>query len=375
MAIRARCGKWHFRFNYQGKEYAETTGLVATEENRTDAQQCEFDYRRVLKDGTGPTPKIVVCEFSEAVGKFLAWAKAKYREHPSSFRRIKTSLASALEFFPRECVSRIDAGKIDDYMSWRVSEHDVRDITIRHDLHALSLFFKYAIRKHWTKSNPIDEVEIPSDADAVRMHVLTPTEEMDYFKRAQKYPNLHDVGRLMVNQGMRPEEVTDLAKEDIDLDRGIIHIRKGKSTASKRVLDMTTESRAILQRRTEGESPWIFPSRRRHGKPIGRINSAHDTLVAEAAREGMTISFVPYDLRHTFATRAAQENIDLPTLAALLGHASIRMVQKYVHPTADHKKAAMARYDRAIMTTEAKENSRRVSLDTHDSTARTQTPQ
>jgi site-specific recombinase XerD len=68
-------------------------------------------------------------------------------------------------------------------------------------------------------------------------------------------------------------------------------------------------------------------------------------------------------------TRAAQENIDLPTLAALLGHASIRMVQKYVHPTADLKKAAMARYDQAIMTTEAKENSRRVSLDTRKPTA------
>ena len=48
------------------------------------------------------------------------------------------------------------------------------------------------------------------------------------------------------------------------------------------------------------------------------------------------------------------------------------MVQKYVHPTADHKKAAMARYDQAIMTTEAKENSRRVSLDTRNPTASAQ---
>ena len=236
----------------------------------------------------------------------------------------------------------------------------------------LSSFFQYAIRKHWTKKNPIDDVEIPSDADAVRMHVLTHEEEQDYFKRAKMYPNLHDVGRLMVNQGMRPEEVTALAKLDIDMDLSLIHIRKGKSTASKRVLDMTTESCAILRRRMEGESPWIFPSKRRHGKPIGRINSAHDSLVAEAAKEGVTIGFVPYDLRHTFATRVAQENIDLPTLAALLGHASIRMVQKYVHPTAGHKKAAMARYDQAIMTAEKK--SRRESLDIRNSTTGAQQP-
>ncbi len=35
---------------------------------------------------------------------------------------------------------------------------------------------------------------------------------------------------------------------------------------------------------------------------------------------------------------------DLPTLAAILGHASLRMVMRYVHPTAQHQAAAIARY-------------------------------
>jgi site-specific recombinase XerD len=62
----------------------------------------------------------------------------------------------------------------------------------------------------------------------------------------------------------------------------------------------------------------------------------------------VVIGFVPYDFRHTFATRVAEAGVDLPTLAALLGHGSIRCVQKYVHPTADHKKQAMKRYDRTF---------------------------
>ena len=131
---------------------------------------------------------------------FLDWAKADYREHPNSYKRIKTSLASAREFLGNTPISLIDDGRIEEYKTWRANEHEVREITIRHDLHALSTFFGYAIRQHWTRENPISNLEIPSDADAVRMHILTPVEEKIYFERAAKMPNLYDVGRVMLNQ-------------------------------------------------------------------------------------------------------------------------------------------------------------------------------
>jgi site-specific recombinase XerD len=46
----------------------------------------------------------------------------------------------------------------------------------------------------------------------------------------------------------------------------------------------------------------------------------------------------------------AEEGIDLATLAKILGHNSIRIVERYVHPTDEHKKTAMVRYEAAQMS-------------------------
>jgi integrase len=97
----------------------------------------------------------------------------------------------------------------------------------------------------------------------------------------------------MINQGMRPEEVTSLAKADIDLDRGKICIRFGQTAAARRVLDMTLESRKILAARKGGDSIWAFPSDRKPGAHIGRINSAHDSVVAAAGKQRINFKFVP----------------------------------------------------------------------------------
>jgi site-specific recombinase XerD len=72
----------------------------------------------------------------------------------------------------------------------------------------------------------------------------------------------------------------------------------------------------------------------------------------------MPICFVLYDFRHRFATRLAQTGVDLATLAAILGHSSIRIVQKYVHPTAEHKRESMRRYDQMLQAAEKKQSGR-----------------
>lgn len=357
MAIRNRGGKWHFRFNYDGKEYAGATGLAATKQNENLAREMEFEFRLKLREGKCPTRKILVRQFNDAAKDFLEWAEGHYVEHPSSYDRVATSFTSLKEFHGTEAVSLIDEARIEAYKTWRTKVHKVRPVTLRHDLHALSKFFGYAIKQHWTRENPVKGVDIPSDADAVRMHVLSLAEEKDYFTRASKNKNLYDAGRLLLNQGMRPDELLCVAKSDVDLERGTLYIRFGKTPSARRTLNLTSESRLILGRRMAGPSPWIFPQSKRHPeRHIKRLNSAHDRLLAKAKEEGVEFLFVLYDFRHTFATRMAQAGIDLKTLAETLGHNSLRAVHKYVHATAEHKKEAMIKFERAMKAEERKLN-------------------
>jgi integrase len=71
------------------------------------------------------------------------------------------------------------------------------------------------------------------------------------------------------------------------------------------------------------------------------------TVFLDACKEkGRIIPFVLYDLRHKFATRASKDGMPLPTLASVLGHSSLRQVQKYLHPTQDCQQAEIDRIDR-----------------------------
>jgi integrase len=352
MAIRRRNGIWHYRFKLDGREYSGTTSLAGTARNESGARQLEAEHRQALLEGRSPSRRVVIRQFIDAAREFLVWAKVEYRAHPNSYRRIATSLTSAKEFFGRCPVSTIYEREVEAYKFWRCTKHEVVDVTVRHDLHALSTFFQYAMKQHWTRENPIRKVQIPSDADAVRIHVISLEEEREYFKRAARNKNLCDLARLMRNQGMRPDEVLALRKADIDLELGQLKIASGKTKAARRTLDLTAESLSILTRRCQSQSVWVFPSDRKSGKHLVRMNGAHDTAVAKTKTRD-ALHFVLYDFRHTFATQMAQAGVDLATLAAILGHGSIRCVQKYVHPTAEHKQQAMRKFEESLLKMES----------------------
>lgn len=382
MSLRNRSGNWHYRFFAAGRTWTADTGLAATERNRNGALLAEAEARKLVSAGQTDQLKIQPKPFSDAADQFIEWAKGEHRAKPETWKRLRGSMASLKIYFKLRPLHTVTVGQVQDYMSWRrlcpecagdgcdvcdQTGQGVKEITLRHDLHALSPLFKYGIRHNWCTRNPVNDVKIPSDGDAVRIHVLAPAEEMLYFdtcrqlaaelradavsakgatiwakqRAAIAFDNLYDLGRLMILQGPRPSEVMSARAEHVNTTQSEWLIAEGKSKAARRILDLTPEARGIMEARSmaAGECGFLFAGRKR-GTPLSDVENAHKRVLERSG-----LAFVIYDFRHTFATHFAEATGgDVVALASILGHANLRTVMRYVHISREHRRSQMSRF-------------------------------
>jgi integrase len=175
--------------------------------------------------------------------------------------------------------------------------------------------------------------------------VVSYSEQEKYLAKAT--PMLSDVATLMLETGMRPEEVYRVQRENVHLAQGVLENLYGKTKAAKRRVPLNAVARGVLERRMAlVEGAYLFPCETDSTRSVPKVNNAHD----RAVRDSKVAPFRLYDLRHTWATRAAMSGVDLVTLAAMLGHSRIQMVLRYAHPTQEHQQGAMERLEQFVGT-------------------------
>jgi hypothetical protein len=145
VGIRNMRGKWQYRFRVHGQPVCVTTGWEATERNLKKAEQAEAAHRQAIQEGRWGFRPLTPKAFTDAQPDFIAWCQAEYRDKPESWRRIKTSMASAAVFFGKTMISMIHPGDVERYKVFRIKGtpkiEPVRDVTVKHDLDNLSIFF------------------------------------------------------------------------------------------------------------------------------------------------------------------------------------------------------------------------------------------
>jgi integrase len=135
--------------------------------------------------------------------------------------------------------------------------------------------------------------------------------------------------RLQLLTGMRHGEVLKLRWHDADLNREFLTIRDSKSGKNE-IKQLSNAALQVLQRQKEAfcDSEYVFPG----GIPGQHIKDTKRTHNKLKELAGLPKDFRPnHGLRHAYASRLAEEGVEIYTIQKMLTHKSPQMTQRYAH--------------------------------------------
>ena len=145
--------------------------------------------------------------------------------------------------------------------------------------------------------------------------------------------------------GLRINEACQLRVEDIDSQRMVICVRHGKGD-KQRYTVLSPRLLAALREYWKIERPkdWLFPGQ---GTSRYVTPSAVRAVFRKACEQvGLEKGITPHTLRHSFATHLLENNTDLATIQAMLGHSTIKTTTTYMHVRTDHISKVTSPLDR-----------------------------
>jgi len=140
------------------------------------------------------------------------------------------------------------------------------------------------------------------------------------------------VAMVMYGTGMRVTEATRLTVRDIDAERGVIQVPRGKGGKPRQVQLSESLCQWLRQYwdRERPPAPYLFANQQGRLPASGTMR---EVLLLAAQQAGIKKHVTPHVLRHCFATHLLEEGTDVRVVSALLGHASISTTARYTHVT------------------------------------------
>jgi len=131
---------------------------------------------------------------------------------------------------------------------------------------------------------------------------------------------------LAFRHGLRASELVDLRWEQVDLENGILHVRRVKQGSPATHPLTGRELRALRPMQRKATSPFVFVSER--AAPFSK--RGFQAMVERAGLEAkIGLKVHPHMLRHACGYKLANEGVDTRTIQGYLGHKSIQHTVRY----------------------------------------------
>jgi type 1 fimbriae regulatory protein FimB/type 1 fimbriae regulatory protein FimE len=166
---------------------------------------------------------------------------------------------------------------------------------------------------------------------------LTPPEVEKLRKAARSIGRHGDRNATMIllayRHGLRVSELIHLRWDQLDLDQGLLHVRRVKHGVPSTHPLTGAEIRALRKlKRLTGASAYVFLSERKG--PL--TDSSVRKMMAQAGeRAGLGFPVHPHQLRHGCSSKLANDKQDTRAIQLFLGHRNIQHTVKYTELAAE----------------------------------------
>ncbi|WP_234732339.1 tyrosine-type recombinase/integrase [Acidocella facilis] len=159
--------------------------------------------------------------------------------------------------------------------------------------------------------------------------------------------------------GLRVAEVAALKVSDIDSERMLLRVERGKGGQYRNAM-LSHDLLAVLrawwkaghQQGIMHKTGWLFPGEH-PTKPIS-TRQLHRVVVEAARAAGLSKHAGPHTLRHSFATHLLEDGVDIRVIQVLLGHSKLENTALYTKVATRTVRAVTSPLDKVMALMEAK---------------------
>ena len=245
----------------------------------------------------------------------------------------------------------LKSGRVQKKNQPELKEHGLSPRMVQCVHVVLNKALEHAVEEKLILANPAKKCKIPKNTRK-DMNILPEALIGPYLSAAKEHGILAPM-YLELTTGLRRGELLALRWEDLDVQSRTLSINKSVARQNGKLVISTPKTpnsiRTVLlpedtvkllveEHEKHPANPYLFPSPRtgETWDPDG-FRRLHDRIIKEIGAEHVRF----HDMRHTFATLALKNGVDVRTLSETLGHFSAGFtLSTYVHSTPGMKQSA-----------------------------------
>ncbi|MCI8951516.1 MAG: tyrosine-type recombinase/integrase [Lachnospiraceae bacterium] len=232
--------------------------------------------------------------------------------------------------------------KIEEYITELHKKYKQK--TVKRKIASIKAFYKYLEEEERLEAaNPFSKIRVKFK-EAECLPRIIPRNDiekllncmytiMDHARKGSVICRDLSIVEMFFATGARVYEISNLKRQDIDLDNGIIKIL-GKGSKERyvqignfEILQLMKEYYWLNQKKID-KCGFFFINRKG-----GRFSeqSIRRMIRKYSSQAGVAIPITPHMFRHSVATYLLEEGVDIIYIQKLLGHSSIKTTQIYLH--------------------------------------------